>query len=152
MSGLQVSNVLAGLAVRNMEAAIEWTTRLLGRGPDARPMDGLADWHLPPSGTLQLVLDPARAGGSIVTLHVSDIASAQAALADRGIDMQYDDTTSSKVKFGQVEDADGNSVTLVESLSSFNPAASNLTSRSAAGGSACATGHVLSSGGACPRR
>lgn len=123
MSSLEVSNVLAGLAVRDMTTAIDWTTRLLGRGPDARPMDGLADWHLPPSGVLQLVLDPGRAGGSVVTLHVRDIASAQAALAERGIDLPYDDTTSTKVKFGQVEDPDGNSVTLVEPLSSFDPAA-----------------------------
>lgn len=124
MVALQVSTLLAGLAVRDVTAAIEWTTRLLGRGPDAQPMDGLADWHLPSCGVLQLVLDADRAGGSLVTLHVGDIAAAQIALAHRGIDLQYDESTSTKVKFGQVQDPDGNSVTLVEAYGGFNPAAS----------------------------
>lgn len=124
MNALQVSHVLAGLAVRDLDAAVEWTTRLLGRDPDARPMEGLVDWHFAPSGTLQLVLDPEHAGGSLVTLEVDDIATVQAELADRDIDLRFDATTSSKVKFGQVRDLDGNSVTFVEALSGFDPAAS----------------------------
>ena len=125
MSDLEVSTVLAGLAVRDVGAASEWMARLFGRPADARPMDGLADWHLPPHGLLQLVLDPDRAGGSMVTLHVPDIAAAQAELAERGLDLRYDDSTSSKVKFGQLLDPDGNSITIVEALPSFDPAVSD---------------------------
>lgn len=122
MGKLEVSNVLSGLAVRDLDAASGWMTRLLGRPADAQPMDGLADWHLPPHGTLQLVLDPDRAGGSMVTLHVRDIAAAQAELAERGLALQYDDSTWAKVKFGQLSDADGNSITIVEALTGFDPA------------------------------
>lgn len=125
MSSLDVTNVLSGLAVSDLDATSEWMARLIGRPADARPMDGLADWHLPPHGTLQLVLDPDRAGGSMVTLHVPDIASAQADLAERGLDLRYDDNTSTKVKFGQIVDPDGNSITIVEALPGFDPAASD---------------------------
>jgi hypothetical protein len=115
-ASLEVAGVLAALAVSDMEKAIEWTTRLFGRPPDARPMETLADWDFGPQGTLQLVLDPDRAGGSLVTLHVQGIAAARARLAERGITLDYDDTTSTKVKFGQLSDPDGNAITLVEPL------------------------------------
>ena len=125
MGNLDVSNVLSGLAVRDVDAASEWMARLIGRPADARPMDGLADWHLTPHGTLQLVLDPDRAGGSMVTLHVPDIAAARTGLAERGLDLHYDDSTSTKVKFGQLFDPDGNSITIVEALAGFDPATSD---------------------------
>jgi catechol 2,3-dioxygenase-like lactoylglutathione lyase family enzyme len=111
---LHVTRALAALAVRDIDAAVDWATRLLGRPPDARPMDTLVEWHFEPQGALQLVLDPARAGGSVVTLQVADIAAAQTELAGRGVDLDYDDTTSTKVKFAQLTDPDGNAVTLVE--------------------------------------
>ena len=122
MGNLEVSNVLCGLAVRDVDAASEWMTRLLGRPADARPMAGLAEWHLPPNGSLQLVLDPERAGGSMLTLQVPDIAAAQADLAERGLDLRYDDSTSLKVKFGQLSDLDGNSITIVGPLPSAGEA------------------------------
>jgi catechol 2,3-dioxygenase-like lactoylglutathione lyase family enzyme len=111
---LRVTSVLAALAVRDIDASVEWTTRVIGRPPDARPMDGLVEWEFEPHGTLQLVLDPARAGGSLVTLQVADIADVRILLSDRGLTFDYDDTTSTKVKFGQLMDPDGNAVTLVE--------------------------------------
>jgi hypothetical protein len=114
---LHVTNVLAALAVSDIGASVEWTTRLLGRPPDARPMDTLVEWSFEPHGTLQLVLDPDRAGGSLVTLQVADIGTARTALADRGIALAYDDTTSTKVKFGELADPDGNAITLVEPFS-----------------------------------
>jgi catechol 2,3-dioxygenase-like lactoylglutathione lyase family enzyme len=125
MSSFVVANVLAGMPVADMDTAIDWYTRLLGRSPDARPMPGLADWHFPHQQTLQLVLDTGRAGGGIVTLHVADIAAARDALAREGIHVDLDDTTSDKVEFGQLTDPDGNSVSLVEPFPDFQPTASH---------------------------
>ena len=99
MDSLDVADVLAGVPVRDMTTAIDWSTRLLGRGPDARPMPGLADWDFAQQ-TLQVVLDPERAGGGVVTLHVSDIAAARDALALRDVHLRVDDTTSGRVTFG----------------------------------------------------
>ena len=123
MSSLVVANVLAGIPVRDMDTAIDWYTRLLGRSPDARPMSGLADWHFAHQPTLQRVLDTGRAGGGIVTLHVADIAAARDALAREDIHVDLDDATSDKVEFGQLTDPDGNSVSLVEPFPGFRPTA-----------------------------
>lgn len=118
---LPVSAVLAGLPVSDMAVSAEWLSRLLGRPADAQPMDGLSDWYFDGGGTIQLVLDPQRAGGGILTLQVNELSAARSALADRGIDLTFDDTTSSKVKFGEVSDPDGNLVTLVEAIGEFSP-------------------------------
>jgi hypothetical protein len=113
VSTLSVSRVLAGLAVSDLERSVQWFTRFLGRGPDERPMPPLVDWNLDAEHKLQLFHDPDRAGGSMVTLNVSDIEAAKANLAARGVELRIDDS-SDKVRFGQVQDVDGNSVTIVQ--------------------------------------
>ncbi|MEQ3552937.1 VOC family protein [Pseudonocardia nematodicida] len=110
----EIVGVLAGLATSDMDRGIDWLTMVLGREPTARPMPILADWALGAAGTLQLVHDAERAGGSMVTLQVADLAAVAERLADRGLEFPYDETTSQRVKFAQLTDPDGNSVTLVE--------------------------------------
>jgi hypothetical protein len=65
--------VLAALAVADVDSATGWYERLLGRPADALPMDGLAEWHFPPSGAIQLVQDADRAGRSLLTFGVDDL-------------------------------------------------------------------------------
>jgi catechol 2,3-dioxygenase-like lactoylglutathione lyase family enzyme len=111
---MQITNVLAGVAVRDLDQAKRWYEVLLARPADAEPMAGLAEWRTP-GGTLQLVLDEQRAGGSLVTVWVPDARSALAGLASRGgPEAELDDTTSDKVLFAELTDPDGNSVTVVE--------------------------------------
>jgi predicted enzyme related to lactoylglutathione lyase len=111
---MEITQVLAGMAVRDMERAKGWYESFFARPADAEPMAGLAEWHTP-GGVLQLVADERRAGGSLVTLHVADARTALAELEARGgPSVELDDTTSDKVLFATVPDADGNAVTLVE--------------------------------------
>lgn len=117
----QIQGVLAGLATSDMERPVRWLGTVLGRPPTARPMEILADWSLGDAGTIQLVLDPERAGGSIVTLHVADIAATRDRLAADDITLEVDDTSSERVKFGVLRDPDANSVTVVEALPGFDP-------------------------------
>jgi hypothetical protein len=42
---MPVNRVLAGVAVADVDSAIRWYERLLGRPADALPMDGLAEWY-----------------------------------------------------------------------------------------------------------
>ncbi len=106
--------MLAGLAVSDLDASVAWMRRIVGRGPDATPMEGLADWYFGDGGTVQLVADPQRAGGSILTLVVASIEDTASRLAPAGVALDYDDATSTKVRFGTLVDPDGNSVTIVE--------------------------------------
>lgn len=110
----EIQNVLAGLAVRDMDASVAWMTHVIGRAPDATPMEGLTDWYLGDAGTVQLVADAERAGGSMMTIVVTSIEDTASRLGSEGIVLDYDDTTSDKVRFGTLTDPDGNSVTVVE--------------------------------------
>lgn len=65
---MRVQRVIA--AVSDIDRAEVWFTDLFGTGPDARPMEGLIEWHFGAAGHLQVAADAERAGGSMVTLHV----------------------------------------------------------------------------------
>src|SRR4051794_18322427 len=80
---MQITNVLAGVAVRDFEAGKRWYATLFGREPDAEPMGRLAEWHTA-SGDVQVMVDERRAGGSMVAFHVPDASAALAELAARG--------------------------------------------------------------------
>ena len=111
---MEITNVLAGVAVGDLDQAKRWYEIFFARPADAEPMAGLAEWHTP-GGVLQLVLDEERAGGSLVTVWVPDARRALAGLASRGgPEVEPDDTTSDKVVFADLADPDGNSVTVVE--------------------------------------
>jgi predicted enzyme related to lactoylglutathione lyase len=111
---MQITNVLAGVAVTDLERAKRWYEVFFARPADAEPMDGLAEWHTP-RGVLQLVLDEQRAGGSLVTIWVPDARNALADLASRGgPEVTLDDTTSDKVLFASLTDPDGNAITVVQ--------------------------------------
>lgn len=112
-------SVFAAVPVSDLDSSISWYTRLIGREPDSRPMDGLADYFLasdrdPDRGTLQLLVDVKRAGGGLVTINVADAHAVAGALTENGIEISVDDTTSAKVLFGTVLDPDGNAITIVE--------------------------------------
>ena len=112
---MPVNRVLAGVAVDDVEAARPWYERLFGRPPDARPMDGLAEWHVESGGVVQLVSNAERAGRSMLTLDFEDLGPERAAIAARGLEIgPLDDTTSDKVLIAQARDPEGNAITLVQ--------------------------------------
>ncbi len=112
---MRVTLVLAGLAVADVDAALPWYQRLFGRPADKLPMDGLAEWHFPQSGAIQVDEDAERAGRSRLTLNVADLKQELAALRERGLDpAPMDDTTSDKFLFATVTDPEGNEITIVE--------------------------------------
>jgi predicted enzyme related to lactoylglutathione lyase len=112
---MPINRVLAGVAVADVDSAIRWYERLLGRPADALPMDGLAEWYFPQIGVIQVVQDADRAGRSLLTLGVDDLEEELGSLRERGLDPgAMDDTTSDKVLFATVTDPEGNAITLVE--------------------------------------
>ncbi|MGQ7296395.1 VOC family protein [Quadrisphaera sp. KR29] len=77
--GMAFTRVLAQAAVSDAEAAERWYAALFDASPDARPMDGLLEWHLTDTAGVQVWREPARAGRSCVVLGTDDLD----ALADR---------------------------------------------------------------------
>lgn len=111
------TRVLAEVMVGDHDAAVAWYAQLLGRAPDTRPMDGLAEWRLTETGWLQVFSDPERAGRSGLTLGVDDLDAHAGGLAERGIALSRQ-TISSGARVGTAADPDGNTVVLVEELRS----------------------------------
>jgi glyoxylase I family protein len=112
---MSVNRVLAGVAVGDIDAAVTWYERLFGRPADALPMEGLAEWHVPSGGVVQLVADRERAGRSLLTLDFDDLEHELGVMRERGIDVgALDATTSDKVLIAATTDPAGNAITLVE--------------------------------------
>lgn len=70
---MTVTRLLAQMIVTDLPAAIAWYSALFDRDPDARPMDGLVEWHLAEEFGVQVWAEPARAGHSSMVLDESDL-------------------------------------------------------------------------------
>jgi hypothetical protein len=116
---MPINTVLAGVAVGDFDSALSWYERLLGRPADARPMDGLAEWHFTDSAVIQVIQDPDRAGRSLLTLSADDLQEQVAGLEQRGLaPSPVDAITSDKVLIATIADPEGNAITLVQQRSS----------------------------------
>jgi predicted enzyme related to lactoylglutathione lyase len=112
---MPVSRVLAGIAVADVDAALPWYERLFGRPAGELPMEGLAEWHVPSGGGVQLVASVERAGRSLLTLDFEDLERELASMRERGLNAgPVDDTTSDKVLIATTTDPEGNAITMVE--------------------------------------
>ncbi len=111
---MSIVNALAGIAVKDIDAAVIWYEQILG--PASRPMDEVAEWQLPNGGCLQVFEDGIRAGLSSVTLVVEDLDREIAGLESKGI--RIDETSrSSLVDLAIVQDHDGNQVVFAHAKS-----------------------------------
>jgi catechol 2,3-dioxygenase-like lactoylglutathione lyase family enzyme len=106
--------VLSAVAVADIESAIGWYGKLLGRDYDSRPMKEAAEWTLADGGGIQLVWDRQRAGKSMTTIGVPDIEQLVADLGSRGITTQATPRSSSPFRLAQVTDPDGNLLTFAQ--------------------------------------
>jgi catechol 2,3-dioxygenase-like lactoylglutathione lyase family enzyme len=99
------------LLTADLAAAEGWYTKLLGRGPDHRPMDTLVQWELFDQGGLMLSNSDEIAGRGVMFLYVGDVRAERRRLQGLGIvlgnDIEGDYST-----LAQVRDPDGNLLTL----------------------------------------
>jgi catechol 2,3-dioxygenase-like lactoylglutathione lyase family enzyme len=114
---IQADVILAGVAVADIEAAIGWYGKLLGRTHDERPMKEAAEWRLATGGSIQLILDKARAGKSMTTIAVSDIDKLVTDLGARGVTTKASAAGSGPYRLAQVQDPDGNLLTFSQKAS-----------------------------------
>jgi hypothetical protein len=106
---MTIERVLAQMTVTDLGVAVAWYTKLFGRDPDARPMDGLVEWHLAETFGVQVWAEPDRAGHSTMVLHESDLDPRVADLDRAGIEHDApQDVTASRIL--PLVDPDGNRV------------------------------------------
>lgn len=114
--------IYPSLLVQDLAAAEGWYSKLLGRGPDHRPMPTLVQWELSDQAGLMVSSSNEIAGRGVVFLYVDDLAAERRRLQDLGIEVG-DDNQGDYSTLAQVRDADGNLVTLASPPSKPFPAA-----------------------------
>ena len=116
MTGIDV--MFAGVPVADLDGAVAWYTRLLGRPADIVPNDNEVMWRLADKAWMYVVRDGARAGHSLVMFSVPDIDAAVEDVGGRGITggpIEVVGGAGRKVSF---PDPDGNLVSFIEVLAS----------------------------------
>jgi catechol 2,3-dioxygenase-like lactoylglutathione lyase family enzyme len=108
---VKLQKIYSALLTTDLAAAESWYAKLLGRGPDYRPMKTLIQWDLFAQGGLQLATDDNLAGNGALFLIVGDIATERRRLRDLGIALG-DDIQGDYSTLAQVRDPDGNQITL----------------------------------------
>ena len=108
---MTITNALAGIAVEDLGEALDFYERLFGRMPDARPMSDVAEWKLSGGGWVQVVTDADRAGASLLTLVVDDLAEELGRLGLHGL-MPVAKSMGDFFKTAKFRDPDGNQIVL----------------------------------------
>jgi catechol 2,3-dioxygenase-like lactoylglutathione lyase family enzyme len=108
---MNLRKIYTALFTADLAAAEGWYTKLLGRGPDYRPMDTLVQWELFDQGGVALSSDHDIAGPGVMFLIVDDVAAERRRLQSLGI-MLGNDIKGDYSTLAQVRDPDGNLLTL----------------------------------------
>jgi catechol 2,3-dioxygenase-like lactoylglutathione lyase family enzyme len=108
---MKLQKIYSALLTADLAAAEGWYTKLLGRGPDYRPMDTLLHWELFGQGGLMLSSSDEIAAKGLVFLYVDDVAAERRRLQGLGI-VLGDDIKGDYSTLAQVRDPDGNLITL----------------------------------------
>ena len=110
---MPIENALASVAVRDLDAAVAWYEKVLGRPADHRPMAELAEWQFGRGGGLQVYRLAERAGHGSFTLAVGDLDAEIARLDALGVDTGQR-ASGANVKTLMITDPDGNHVAFAE--------------------------------------
>ena len=119
---MNLQSIYTALLTTDLAAAEGWYTKLLGRGPDHRPMETLVQWELFGQGGLMVSTSDEIAGRGVMFLYVDDVAAERTRLQGLGI-VLGDDILGDYSTLAQVRDPDGNLLTLATPPSRPFPAA-----------------------------
>jgi predicted enzyme related to lactoylglutathione lyase len=108
---VSVTHVFASIPVADLDAAVAWYERFLGRSPDLIPNDSEAAWRVTETGWIYVVADPSRVGSSYCTLLVDDIDAFVSGCLERGVASDPVETMADVgVRRTTITDPDGNRI------------------------------------------
>ncbi len=110
---MEFEHVLAVAPVTDLETAVQWYTRLFGRGPDNNPMETLVEWRVTDSGWLQVFRTEDSPGAGAVNLAVADLDGAVSQVRERGLEPGEVLEASKGVRLSALTDPAGNTITLI---------------------------------------
>jgi catechol 2,3-dioxygenase-like lactoylglutathione lyase family enzyme len=109
---MSIRNVIASVAVRDLDASVSWYATLFGP-PAGRPTPEVAEWSFPGGGWLQVYALAERAGQGSFTVSVTSIEEQADALRAIGIDKPAGPSTD-QVRTLMIKDPDGNSIAFAQ--------------------------------------
>jgi predicted enzyme related to lactoylglutathione lyase len=105
------TNVLfAGIAVADLDTAVDWYERLFGGPPDMTPNEIERVWKLTDESWIYVVTDPERAGNALVTVMVDDLDERLAGMGKRGIEVGEIEQINEKTRKAEIVDPEGNRI------------------------------------------
>ncbi|WP_127792567.1 VOC family protein [Agromyces sp. LHK192] len=108
---MTVRKTYPSLRTADLATAEVWYTKLLGRGPDHRPMATLVQWELSDGGGVMLFASEEFAANGALFVYVDDLDAERRRLAEARIEIG-EDLLGDYSTLAQVRDPDGNLVTL----------------------------------------
>ncbi|MGV9678170.1 VOC family protein [Nocardia sp. NPDC003482] len=115
---MDIDYMFTAVPVRDFPISVDWYTRLFGREADVLAIpDQETMWQVTPTALLYVLVDPARAGYTVVNLAVADLDTAITEIGSRGIEhgpliaVGPDGATGRKAPY---TDPDGNTVCVIE--------------------------------------
>lgn len=106
---MNVTELFAGVRVRDIGDARAWYERLFGSEPAFFPNDVEAVWAIGDHRWFYLFEDAPKAGGALVTIMVADLDATAAAISARGIEPTALEDYGEARKF-VFHDPDGNEI------------------------------------------
>jgi hypothetical protein len=108
---MALDKIFAQLSCTNLNESIGWFATIFGREPDARPMNGLAEWHHDAAG-FQL-FQGENAGRGTMTLIVTGLQDEHRRLSDAGLQAGAIESAN-YVDLFRLRDPDSNLVVLAQ--------------------------------------
>ena len=108
-----ITHLIAGVPVRDLDAALDWYTRLFGREPDLVAGDEIL-WDIDEHATLFIEPNAALAGAGRITFVVAGLDALLERLTGQGIAHGGVETYASGVRHVKVPDPDGNAIAFAE--------------------------------------
>jgi catechol 2,3-dioxygenase-like lactoylglutathione lyase family enzyme len=105
-----LTQLFAGIRVRDFEAAKEWYVRLMGSEPTFVAHDTEVVWELDEERYLYILGDAEGAGHALIAIFVDDLDATVAGIASRGIEPTERESYESGARKAIYHDADGNEV------------------------------------------
>lgn len=109
------TNVVGVLPVTDHAEAVAWYEKWIGRGPDVKPMDGVAEWQLAENAWIQVAANDEASGGSSVVVGVADIGKQCSDCAAAGVEVgEVNDYGF--IKLAEAVDPAGNKIIFVQEV------------------------------------
>ncbi|MGZ8647959.1 MAG: VOC family protein [Solirubrobacteraceae bacterium] len=109
----EITHLIAGVPVSDLDVSLDWYTRFFGRPPDMRAGDEIL-WDIDEHATLFIEPNAAQAGAGRITFAVAGLDALLERLAAQRVDHEPIDTYSNGVRHVKVPDPDGNAIAFAE--------------------------------------